>query len=286
MREPDRNPKKNRAFQGRIAGAVGLLAVLAALFAAAPASAGFEQVADFGENELTRATGLAVNVTGAGGVPAGTVYAVSMDSKRVARYSPTGEFREAWGWGVIDGAAEYQRCGPDGEGACKTPFGVFPGGEGPGQILSPFGVAVEQSTGRVYVLTNRQSGVVQVLSADGTEVLGSFGERGVFGESFDEGPGKIHDVLQGGIAVRDGGVVYVTDRRRPSGLGEERVMVFENGVYAGREKDIAASPPAPAFKYIPKGLAVDDDGNLFTMGEDKIFEFSPADRLNPSCEYD
>src|SRR6478672_546131 len=292
MREPDRNPKKNRAFQGRIAGAVGLLAVLAALFAAAPASAGFEQVADFGENELTRATGLAVNVSGAGGVPAGTVYAVSMDSKRVARYSPTGEFSEAWGWGVGNGAAEYQRCGPEGEAAyptCEPPFARLPTGEGPGQMGWPEGVAVEQSTGRVYVLSGtRKNGVVQVLSADGTEVLGSFGERGVFGESFDEGPGRIHDTRPAGIAVRDDGIAYVTDWKPPSAASgaEARVMVFEAGVYAGRDHDIAASPPAPAFKYNHTALATDNAGNLYTMGEDRIFVFSPADRLNPVCEYD
>src|SRR6478672_8803085 len=275
----------------RLAGALGLILALSSL-GAAPAWGGYEQVADFGENELWRATGLAVNVTGAGGVEAGSVYAVSESSRRVARYSPDGEFREAWGWGVDNGAAEYQRCGPEGEVAhptCKPPFDPLPTGEGAGQFWSPYGVAVEQSTGRVYVLDgSRKNGVVQVLSADGTEVLGSFGERGAFGESFDEGPGRIHNVRPAGIAVRNGGVAYVTDWKPPSAASgaEERVMVFEDGVYAGRDHDIAASPPAPAFKYTPFGLATDDANNLYVMGEDKIFAFSPADRLNPSCEYD
>src|SRR6478672_6726635 len=215
----------------RLAGALGLILVLGSL-GAASASAGFEQVADFGEDELWRASGLAVNVTGAGGVQAGSVYAVSPFSRRVARYSPTGEFREAWGWGVGNGAAEYQRCGPEGEAAyptCEPPFAGLPTGEGPGQMGWPEGVAVEQSTGRVYVLSGtRKNGVVQVLSADGTEVLGSFGERGVFGESFDEGPGKIHGARPAGIAVRNGGIAYVTDWKAPSAASgfEDRVMVF------------------------------------------------------------
>ncbi len=276
---------KNNRVSGALRGlgaSLGLL-LAAGFLAAAPASAGYEQVADFGKNELFGATGLAVNVTGAGGVEPGTVYAVGRTpSRRVIRYSPTGEFRAAWGWGVGNGAAEYQRCGPDGEAAyptCKKPTEISLLGEGPGQLLSPFGVAVEQSTGRVYVLdTERQNGVVQVFSADGSELLGSFGERGAGGESVDEGPGKVHQPQRGGIAVRDGGVVYVSDP-----LLERRVMVFDDGTYTGRENDIAPSPPGPV---IPSGLATDNGNNLYIQSEETIYAFSPADRLTPACEFE
>ncbi len=259
---------------------------------AASASASYEQVADFGKNEQLEATGLAVNTTGAGGVPPGTVYAVGIKGRRVIRYSPSGEFREAWGWGVGDGEVEFQRCGPDGDPAYPTCLSVAgelnpPLGEGPGQFGIPMGVAVEQSTGRVYVLDNfRKSGVVQVFSPDGSELLESFGQRGAAGESFDEGPGKIHTAGRAsGIAVSNGSVVYLTDYKPPSAKSgvEERVMVFDDGVYTGRDHDIAPYPQGP--NYIPTGLAVDNANNLYTHSEDAIYEFSPADRLTPICEF-
>ncbi len=267
------------------------LLLIAALFTAASASASYEQVADFGKNELSEATGLAVNTTGAGGVPAGTVYAVGKTGRRVSRYSPSGEFRVAWGWGVGNAKQEFQRCGPDGESAYPTcgPLLNDRWGEGPGQFWTLSGVAVEQSTGRVYVLDGnglRKNGLVQVFSPDGSELLASFGERGVEGESFDEGPAKIHsNDRASSIAVRNGGVVYLTDYKAPSDKSgvEGRVMVFEDGVYAGHGHDIAPFPQGP--RYSPIGLATDNAGNLYMHSEDAIYEFSPADRLMPICEF-
>ncbi len=266
------------------------LLLTAGFLTATSASASYEQVADFGKNEQLRATGLAVNTTGTGGVPAGTVYAVGSAGRRVIRYSRTGELREAWGWGVGNSQNEFQRCGPDGESAYPTCALInlsAPRGEGSGQFNAPMGVAVEQSTGRVYVLDlARKNGVIQVFSADGSELLASFGEHGASGESFDEGPGKIHTINRlGSIAVSNGGVVYVADAKAPSAASgaEERVMVFEAGVYAGRDHDIAPFPQGP--NYIPIGLATDNAGNLYTHSEDAIYEFSPADRLTPVCEF-
>ena len=157
----------------RIGGVLGLLLVVC-LASAAAALASYEQVADFGKNELRLATQLAVNINGTGGVPAGTVYAVRREYGRVARYGPDGDFQEAWGWGVGNDADEFQRCGPAAEGlpggfpTCYAGPFPLPRGEGPGQLESPYGVAVEQSTGRVYVLDDeRKTGVIQVFSAEG-----------------------------------------------------------------------------------------------------------------------
>jgi DNA-binding beta-propeller fold protein YncE len=273
----------------RILGVLCAFLTAGLLSAASAGAAGYEQVADFGKNELQGATGLAVNTTGAGGVPAGTFYAVSGQSRRVARYDPDGEFREAWGWGVGNGAAEFQRCGPDGEVAhptCELPFETLPPGEGAGQLLQPFGVAVQQSSGNVYVLdSGRNAGVVQVFSADGSSLVASFGERGVTGESFNEGPGKIHRLRPSGIAVSNGGVAYVSDWKPNSVASgeEERVMVFEAGVYAGREDDIAPFPTGP--RYAPVGLATDASGNLYTRSEEAIYEFAPGGPTTPVCKF-
>ncbi len=280
----------SRALRG-LGVSLGLILVAGALGAGSAWGASYEQVADFGKNEQLEATGLAVNTTGAGGVEPGTFYAVGIKGRRVIRYSPSGEFRVAWGWGVGDGKKEFQRCGPDGEVAHPTclSFTVNPPfGEGPGQFGFITGVAVEQSTGRVYVSDGfRKSGVVQVFSADGSELLESFGERGAPGESFDEGPGKVHTTERpGSIAVRDeGGVAYLVDYKAPSDKSgvEERVMVFEDGIYSGRENDIAPFPGGP--QYIPIGLAVDNANNLYTRSEDAVYAFAPADRLNAICEF-
>jgi DNA-binding beta-propeller fold protein YncE len=211
----------------------GLLLILAAVQAGS-ARASFEQVKTFGEGtaQLRVPTGTAVNTTGAGGVPVGTLYAVAENSASVARYSPQGEFRAAWGWGVGDPEMEgievenkengkkeirfvsragYQRCGPDGDLAYPTcedrkeasekPLadGLGIGGEGLGQLRTPKGIAVDQATGNVYVFNSgRKKGTVQVFSADGSQRLGGFGELGERGnfpepaESIEEGPDKFH----------------------------------------------------------------------------------------------
>jgi hypothetical protein len=99
---------------------------------------------------------------------------------------------------------------------------------------------VEQSTGRVYVLDGtRENGVVQVFSASG-ELLSSFGQRGVTGESIDEGPANIHRPLHrpldGGLAVSNGTVVYVSDFKSPSTSSDaERTR---NGLRSARHADV------------------------------------------------
>ena len=140
MGQSERSSQEHDNLLVRTGAVLGLLlAVL--LLGAASASASYEQVADFGKNELLSATQLAVNLTGAGGVPAGTVYAVGAQYERVARYGPDGEFQEAWGWGVGNGADEFQRCGPatvsldDGFPTCGQAPVRLPAGEGLGQLL-------------------------------------------------------------------------------------------------------------------------------------------------------
>jgi NHL repeat-containing protein len=58
---------------------------------------------------------------------------VGSDGFRVQRFGPDGSFKLAFGWGVRDGAAEAQTCGPSATPAsatCQTGIG----GTGPGQI--------------------------------------------------------------------------------------------------------------------------------------------------------
>ncbi len=340
----NRRSIKATAHGARLAGAlIGALTLLSLLLAA-PALANLEHVAAFAprgeygtawQGWMHHPISAAVNTTGAGGVPKGTLYAVSSESRisSVARFDPDGEFREAWGWGVAKSeeegdaqeikseeerfasehglpgsqpvnrekrpSVEFQRCGPDGEPAhpqCATKQGqdAIAGegdgiaGEGAGQLETDQAVAVDQSTGYVYVLTSRQHGAIQVYSADGSRLIASFGERGKSeGEHIAESPEKIHGINQGGLAVNASGEVYVYDSATPSFLepSETRAMVFRphegdyaDYEYAGRASDIAVPTGASRF-------SLDDAGNLYVtgFGSSKIEEFSPAHPAAPIC---
>jgi WD40-like Beta Propeller Repeat len=295
MTRQDRHPNSAH----RLGGAIGALLVLGMLLAAS-ASASFEQVKTFAESgesrQLLRATGTAVNVSGAGGVPAGTIYSVSGNS--VARYTATGEFREAWGWSVAGFPEEFQRCGPEGEAAhpaCVVPppsskCAVDASGEQfADAICSGVGIAVDQTTGYVYVLSqNRKQGAIQIFSADGSELIASFGahstKTGFPGETFDEGPEKLHEARRASnIAIDDAGDVYVNDVSNNVG----RVMVFEpqspgdyeHYVYAGRSHDIAEA-------YEPWFPVVDSAGNVYVAeGLKAVLEFNPSEPAAPVCKF-
>jgi DNA-binding beta-propeller fold protein YncE len=79
----------------------------------------------------------------------GDVYIADRGNYRISEFTPWGEFVKAWGWGVRNGAAEFQTCGP---GAAPPSGTCLQGldGVGSGQIHSAVGLAVD-SAGGVYV---------------------------------------------------------------------------------------------------------------------------------------
>jgi hypothetical protein len=264
MRQPARNSTAARR-KVQISGAVGLLLLLGLLFASA-ASAAFEQVDTWGEEthptgpngpygtESTR--GLAVNVSGAGGAPAGTLYRVGRANGEpgVTTFNSKGEQIGHWGMFYAEG------------------------------------VAVDQTTGNVYVLRDRGSAgtnQMEVYNADGSELITSFGPQGAFNETVAEGPEKIHSVSASSIAVDSSGVVYVADF--PAGIGTSRVMVFKpqspgdysHYAYAGQEHDIAVGKGV-------ENLAIDSAGNLYANaeGEVSIEKYSPSQPNTPTCRYE
>jgi NHL repeat len=112
---------------------------------------------------------VAVNQSGAGGVPAGSFYVVDAANNRVQQFGPTGMFVRAWGWGVKDGEAEFQICAKAEN--CKA----GKGGAGAGQFGfgGAQGIAVDQSNGNVYI-SDQVNNRISVFRATGA-FLGAFG---------------------------------------------------------------------------------------------------------------
>ena len=291
------------------------LAALALFLLAAPvAQADYEQVGRFGyEGEGAQQThkGVAVNTSGAG-LPASEADSVYIaGEEEITRYSPTGEFREAWGWYVGNRGEEgFQRCGPaletdPAQGTYHTclplPRAHFHP-EGVGYFNSPSGVAVDQATGYVYVLNEalfnaeneRTHNLVEVFSADGSEVIARFGDEGDEssspGESIEEGPEKLHDSRK--IAVDEAGRVYLTDLD-VGGIAttrEARVLTFEpkepgdyeEYVYSGRSSDIKAGP----YYYAFTDIGLDNAGHLYVTRWGRVIEeYSLAEPAVPVCTF-
>jgi NHL repeat len=70
------------------------------------------------------------------------VYVAEASNNRIDEFSSSGSFDKAWGWGVNDGAGQFETCTT----SCRN---GQPGGAA-GQLSAPEGVAVDDS-GNVYV---------------------------------------------------------------------------------------------------------------------------------------
>ncbi|MFL5872249.1 MAG: hypothetical protein ACJ75T_02080 [Solirubrobacterales bacterium] len=252
------------------------------LFPALASAKSFEQVGTFGgvlkagevseQNQLGGASALAVNYTGAGGVPKGTVYAIAhtkgfSPEQRVVRFSPDGaglKFVEQWE--VISasrekereekGNAPYEICGP----AVANPSEGLTGNPNCAASLEAskgtLGIAVDQSTGNVYVGTEPGTQAVGApmifeYTPNGSKVVARFGDRGPGspdGKSEVETPSQIHGTSGSGwLAVNDEGEVFVFDLQGGNNF-YHRLMVFKpkvpgdytEYVYAGQSADIGA----------------------------------------------
>jgi hypothetical protein len=258
MKSKHTPPGRTTVLSGRIGSALAFLCLLA-LFAAAPASAGFEQVDTFAEGSegLPNYSIMAVNATGAGGVPAGTIYGSANEAPKSGtyRYSAKGELLGLW------------------------------------RKDQPKGIAIDQTTGYVYTLSAPIQGsgvpeheVIHVYSADGTELIAAFGDgaKDQVSETIEESPEKIHGAFwRNGIAVDDEGTVYISDATYKD---ERRVMIFkpqspgdyEHYAYSGRANDIDGTTGS---------LAIDDANNLYIKASAEIEEFAPGEPPTPICEY-
>jgi len=314
MRQDDHNPRHSVRAEG-LGGMVAVLFCLG-LFVAAPAAAtSWEQIGcfagtlpgptesckpvseeEFGEEvQLGGVGGMAVNYTGAGGVPKGSVYAagVANGNLRITMFVPDGEglkFRLAWQ--VELDPVPYVRCGP----------GLAVPTECPARVKKPVGkvdVDVDETTGNVYVHTGTKAAgrkAVVAYSPEGEKELTRFGEIAAAGETTPETPGQIHESpYPGGIAVNGAGEVYVFDINT-FGKGYFRLMKFvpktagkfDDYEYAGSGEDIATGFEGEG-KRLPTGPVADAAGDLYVGAgaeADRIEKYdagSPGDP--PVCKF-
>lgn len=94
-------------------------------------------------------------------------------TSRLDEFTAWGEFVKAWGWGVRDGAAEPQTCGPEATPPTST---CLPGleGEGAGEFNQPTGIAID-GAGDLFV-SERVNSRVQKFSPSGEFILTFGGE--------------------------------------------------------------------------------------------------------------
>ena len=256
--------------------ALALLTTVLALCLPAAASADYEQVPEhFGVGgeaaQLEQALGMAVNETGEGGVPAGSLYVVGKNA-RVVRFAPGEEgeaprFEEAWGWGIAAGGPsnEFVRCGPAYEGTasvtehtyehCKPAAAIAPfGGEEVGHFESLAAARRIRPTVTSTCATLPGRGRTDAppdrgVHGDGVPVGEGFGDAGVESstppESIEAGPGELHRMSQigGAITVDDTGTVYLTMSTMSAEPEQARVMSFAPSTPGDYET--TATPAAP-----------------------------------------
>jgi hypothetical protein len=282
-----------------------ILALLCAACALAAVTASAGAVTQFGSHgagagQFIGPWGVAVDSA------SGDVYVADNGGARIEKFSGSGSFLMAWGWGVLNGAAELQTCtttcrvGLEGTGA-----GEFANGGG------PRGVAVDNdplslSYGDVYVASANDG--VDKFNSSG-ELLLTFGEYGTGNSQFTF-TGEEGNV----IAVGPTGSVYVGNRARvevfePSGVWRENISlaglsssdevtslavdgsgdvfvkdgggVFDGGVPGVHEFEPNGTEKATQFdagSTTVSALAVDESGDLFvgdTAGGFNVLEYAP-----------
>jgi hypothetical protein len=225
--------------------ALALFAVLGPAARAAPISEPGE-----GAGQTSQPKGLAVDHS-PGDPFSGRLYVADSGNNRIDVFDPEGQFLFAFGWGVRDGSAEAQSCGPEApppEGPSATcQAGVA--GAGEGQLDAPASVAVDtdetsSSYHHLYVvdLGNKR---IEKLDPEGNFLL-SFGE-GEFEES--------SAIL---AAAGPEGHVFVADS---GAAAKVRLREYEP---AGGAPIREAQPEAATG--VLGGLAVDSNGDIYVRG--------------------
>jgi hypothetical protein len=170
----------------------------------------------------------------------GNVVVADQSRSRISEFTPWGQFLRSWGWGVANGNAELQVCGPQ---ASPPTLSCQPGieGSGPGQLDAPEGVALD-SSGNVYVVDHNNYRV-QKFDDEGHFLL-------MFGSGVNQG---------GGAPSNPGNLCTSTDLANGDTCG-----AGTTGVGAGE-----FSGKWPYKSYI----AIGSDDTIYVGDEDRIQKF-------------
>jgi hypothetical protein len=283
-----------------------------ALFPGGAAAKSWEVTGTFGgaikaseineETQLNGVSAFAVNYTGAGGVPKGTVYAATHanGANRIARFTPVGsglKFVERWE--IVQPKLEklreenlqapYKICGPAIEDPSEGLTGEAHCSVSPEASQGGLGIAVDQTTGNIYV--GDEVGpypvgepIIRVYTPNGSSVVARFGEQGPVGQAKLEAetPNQLHSSpAPGWLTVNNKGEVYAFDVEG-SNTFYHRLMVFKpevpgnytKYVYAGASADIGAGFLNKT--NFPEAPVLDQAGNVYVKSEQAVEEYNPA----------
>ncbi len=280
--------------------AVALLSLLSLVSAEATRAAAPEllfrlQAEGDGAGELRAPNGVAADSS------AKRLYVADGSNARVSEYTPWGAFVRAWGWGVADGAAELQVCGPSEPELTPPPSLCQRGieGDGKGQMKVPRGGIAVDGAGNVWVgdLLNKR---VQEFSPTGQFLLMIGGE--VNATKVGEGappaeqnvcPIDPGDVCQAGTvgnapsyfadvigATKNAYGSYIAYSPTANAIlvgDRDRIQIFNlDGSFREEipfEGELAAFDEKPVI-----GLATDPAGDIYLaiQGLDDIYKLSPA----------
>ncbi len=142
--------------------------------------------------EIYGPTGLAVDPV------FGDVYAVDGGNNRVEVSDSAGNFLSAFGWGVADGASQFETC----TSSCQAGSS----GTGNGQFSNPAGDALDPATGQLYVVDNGNDRVqVFGTSQASTTTVSSSANPSVPGQSVTYTAAVSPVPEQGTVAFADNG---------------------------------------------------------------------------------
>jgi RHS repeat-associated protein len=176
----------------------------------------------------------------------GNIWIADSSNNRLEKFTASGTFIEAIGFGVSDGKEKYEIC----TSSCRA--GIA--GKGEGQFDEPKDVAINSSTGDIYV-ADSANGRIEELSSSATFIT-AFGTSG-------SGTLKIPD----GLTIGSGGSIWVADS------GNNRVVEFsESGTY---ETAFGTEGTGEVQFKEPKSIAI-SGGNLYVddFGNNRIEELT------------
>jgi hypothetical protein len=222
----------------------------------------------------------------------GDVYVADSDNIRIDEFSAGGAFIKAYGWGVSDGASQFETC----TGTCQA--GIA--GHGVGQLYGPEGVATD-SSGDVYV-ADYGNARIDEFSAAGTFIKAYGWGVSDGAKQFETCTSKCQGGSDGeqagqlygpeGVATDPSGDVYVADS------GQTRIDEFSAAGAFIKAYGWGVSDGAKQFETCtskcqaglsgggagsfnsPHGVATDRSGDVYVAdsGDERIEEFGVAAR--------